>query len=121
MHPRIKERYLDNLETQKALTVGRANEIVATQVTDLEKLVSIINKVNDAGTLKIPKEFTEFYSDTIKTFRQLDLESTENLQLVQKLLLTLTLVNQQFVTHTHIQVTKHNAELCLSDLAAESA
>lgn len=121
MHPRIKARYLATLQAKRARMVSYANEVVATHVGELEKLLGTINSANEVGILKIPNEFMEYYSDTIRTLRQLDLKLIENLQLVEELLLKCDPVCTFLNSHIQLQAAKQNIELLQSALADGSA
>ena len=117
MHPRIKTRYLDNLQAKKTQAVSHTDEIVATQVADMEKLVSKLNAVNGAGTITIPNDIAKYYWDRVSIIRKLDLDTRKNPQKAQDLLLELNLVGKLLNSHLVLQAVKHNLELLRSALA----
>jgi len=127
MHPRIKERFLDTqlanrarLQAKMTQVVCNADKVVATHVAKLEKLLSTVNSVNEAGILKIPNEFTEHFSDTIRTLQQLDLNRIENLQLVDELLVKLNTDCTFLISHTKLQAATQNFDLLGHALAGLS-
>ena len=85
MHPRIKERYLSNLDANQDKARERLRIAAETFCNNLEKLIGCIDTMNASGILTMPDDFRLALAESAEAARQLNTESENILDELQQI------------------------------------